>query len=184
MRWSLLSFLIPLLAFGAQGKKQFPDCPGIVRETTKSLAELSDLAFKRMVENLGYEPEIQSKRGLLIFVEPQTKTEVGSIEYSFSVYSSKGELEILRIRVEKKRKGISKALLGKVLEMRPRTESILTDMVGDNVVLYLENLRAGLTKEEALMRTPAYKIRAYYGFTEVSRGLYPLSFSVSRGTLY
>ena len=81
-----------------------------------------------------------------------------------------GELMIMGTEIvpSYRRLGASEALLEAILQKHPGVVTINTQfLTGDNRKVIWQGLSAGLDDRAALMRTPAYRIRAKFGFTEI-----------------
>jgi hypothetical protein len=67
-----------------------------------------------------------------------------------------------------KKSGLGEALFKLVLRKYPDTQVIqVRVLVEDNKAALEQALKEGATLEEAIKRTPSYKIRAKFGFTEI-----------------
>lgn len=79
------------------------------------------------------------------------------------------ELHIVYLEVEEglRGTGISRLLLGKVLAEFPNTKSIITTLDQDNLSVAVAAVDAGASTIEAAKATPAYKIRASFGFKNI-----------------
>jgi GNAT superfamily N-acetyltransferase len=65
--------------------------------------------------------------------------------------------------------GISKRLLESVLKEHPQVSTIVSKLSGVNFKEYKKSLAAGLSQEDAIWQTPAFKVRKALGFTRLVR---------------
>jgi hypothetical protein len=67
-----------------------------------------------------------------------------------------------------KNNGFGTALMEKVLKIHPITKIISTSQLSlDNLKVYKNAINSGMTAENAIKQTPAFKIRSKFGFTEI-----------------
>lgn len=64
--------------------------------------------------------------------------------------------------------GASRVLLGSLLDRYPETKVIYLESLSmDNMDVYRKAIAEGYSQLAAVKKTPAYKIREYFGFTEL-----------------
>ena len=94
---------------------------------------------------------------------------MGSVEFQFlnkdSLYISYTEIEDLPI--DFRRQGVHTALIARILTEYPHIKVLIGDLADDNKSLYEKALEQGLSVEEAIKSTPAYKTRVKLGFSQV-----------------
>lgn len=76
-------------------------------------------------------------------------------------------IEIVKVSKKYKGKGLSKILLAAVLKQRPDTQSIFAMLEFDNLKIFKEGLKKGLSEVDALKATPMYKAAAGFGYSKM-----------------
>lgn len=96
-----------------------------------------------------------------IYREPSRTLKVGYME-TMEAYRGSRQGQSL---------GIGELMMSLALKKFPDTEVISThSMVQTNREIFMQAVQKGMSREEALKQTPAYKIRAKFGFTEIVPG--------------
>ena len=88
---------------------------------------------------------------------------VGYIEYT-----PKGKvLDIDYVQSYVEKEGVSTAAFGEMLRRQPQAQIIVTRLSMDNKSIAQGFLDQGMSCIDALKETPAYKVRAKFGFTKI-----------------
>jgi hypothetical protein len=88
----------------------------------------------------------------------------------FSYYEEIANIEIIQMKVyyAYKKLGLGSLMMEEILKALPETEVIIVNRLKDDNLKVVENfLIKGYSQIEALKKTPAYKIRAKFGFSEI-----------------
>lgn len=91
----------------------------------------------------------------------QDKKVLGELEYVMTA----GEMIINKMSSEVS--GGGRAMLLRALLNHPQTEGISSKLALDNKVAYITARARGVSPEQALKQTPAYKIRAFCGYNRI-----------------
>lgn len=91
----------------------------------------------------------------------------------FSFYEDIANTEIIQMRVYSpyKKLGLGSLMMEEILKTLPKTEAIIVrGLKDDNLEVLEKYLKEGYSQIDAIKKTPAYKIRAKFGFSEIIRG--------------
>lgn len=127
--------------------------------------------WQKLSAHLGYEPIVKKNPILntLALVDPVTQKNMGAMEVV--IYGKTLVIMALEVSPPYRRIGVSEALLEVALKSAPEVEVISTTYLSqDNARILNENLSKGMPLEEAIRQTPAYAIRAKFGFTQIVEG--------------
>lgn len=153
---SILFSLIPLLGFA-----QAPSCSLYFETDQAILAPLQARLGKAL--SIG-ELNNPAKTWIHIF-DSRTLERLAFIDFQYHDHT----LEIGLIKVDQyKKSGLGEALLKLALRKYPETQVIQVKvLIEDNKAVLEEGLKQGLRMDEAIKRTPSYKIHAKFGFTDI-----------------
>jgi hypothetical protein len=76
-------------------------------------------------------------------------------------------IEIVKVPMKFKGRGISKILLASVLKLRPDTQSIFAMLEFDNLRIFKDAIKNGLSEVDSLRSTPMYKAAAGFGYSRL-----------------
>jgi GNAT superfamily N-acetyltransferase len=173
MRAFLLVFLAVLTAFPAHAKsdacdKRFAKIFKPLPERKKPKKEMKR-ALKEVKENLGFKPKIISQRNRVEMRDPDGH-QVGYVTYYLHKKDEVLEIDFVSVREDYRKNGVGEALFAQVLRQHPEIKEIETEVLVDtNEKVLKKALDAGLSCKDAIRATPAYRIRARFGFTELVR---------------
>lgn len=163
-----LALLLLVLPVAAEAKQD--NCvdyfAGVARPPSKPKKEIKR-AIEEARENLGMKTKIKVSK---MDAEMTTKSgkKIGHLSF---IITPRGALKIIHAGVKEKyrRNGVSEALLAKILKEHPEIVSVdAHTLVDTNEQVMLKALSQGLSCKEALKATPAYRMRARFGFTEIT----------------
>lgn len=138
-------------------------------------------AFKEVqaasISKLGYTPIPKYTRPTpstvrIEITHPEFKTNLGFVEGE--VTQSGRVLEVHNIEVlnvNNHRKGLSEYMMAEILKRHPRLRELRTTLAMDNKSIAQKALSSGLNCTEAIKSTPAYKMRAKLGFTQIANAI-------------
>lgn len=124
------------------------------------------------ISKLGYTPVTKYSRASgsvrIELSHPELKTQVGFVEGELSKNGTVLEVQNLEVLNSNNfRKGLSEYMVSEILKRHPRIREIKTTLAMDNLVSAKAALSTGLSCLEAIKQTPAYKMRAKLGFTQI-----------------
>lgn len=152
--------------------------PKIVIEDPKTYFD----AFVKRMHSEGHEFEIEQGKGAskeslsFKFRRKQDTKELGLIQIEYAEANKTLTIVVIggKDRKEDKDKwkpdGIASALLAYTLTLYPNTQQIEGRIRSDNIRAYEKGIKDGLSEEDALKQTPAYKLRAKFGYTNIDLG--------------
>lgn len=148
-----------------------------VKPTAKATANVSaNVTLKSGPKLVAQEFEVANAKGYTFAKVAEKEVTTVKVlsehgqEVGIIAYHIKGKtLAVDAIRSNVRREGISAVALGKVLKDNPNITVIETKLAMDNKDVARKFLQEGMNCQQALMQTPAYKIRARYGYTKVIR---------------
>lgn len=160
-------FLAMLLSPTLTVAAPVPTCAGEYVALEKKTKKETKRAIKEVKKTLGFKPRYKLAKYGVTMLEAESSRTVGSLEFYFP---KPGVLAIddLAVKEEYRRKGVSEALFAKVLREHPEIEEIRSDaLVQTNEKAIQKELKRGGSCRDAIKATPAYRMRARFGFTEL-----------------
>ncbi len=141
----------------------------------------STFAFKEgqaaSIGKLGYTPVSKYTRptpgGVRIEVaHPEFKTKLGFIEGEITQSGRVLDVHNVEVlNVNNHRKGLSEYMMAEILKRHPRLRELRSTLAMDNQSIAQKALSSGLSCAEAIKSTPAYKMRARLGFTQIANAI-------------
>ena len=135
--------------------------------------------FVKRMEREGYSFDVESDKGRsgeifsVSFITKKEHKELGLINVEYIDFDKVLKIDYIggkeRNKEEDKWKpnGIGSALFAYMLTLYPETQEIEARLRHDNIQVYKEFIKHGLSKEGALKETPAYKIFAKFGYADI-----------------
>lgn len=104
-----------------------------------------------------------------IIIEDTRGRRLAYADYYFYDREDRTTLKVMNIQVERtvRKKGLSKLILAKILELNPQITEIVSSLIQDNEKIFYAYLNQGNSVVEAIKQTPAYKVRANLGFSKI-----------------
>lgn len=170
----LLKFLIATAVIGSALQSSTSKAAVTCAELFSEGSSLSENhAFKvelyKLEINYGGKLEVEQSEGksglkFIILKDQQTKKEIAELDYRYD--ETTNELEIKWIESTKKNLGVAHLLFTVALHTHPNTKRITTAILMEtNEAIVKENLSQGMTPENAIKQTPAYKLRKSFGYS-------------------
>ncbi len=124
------------------------------------------------ISKLGYTPVTSYNRSSsVIRVEvshPQFKSQLGFVNAEISPGGTRLDLQNVGVvNANNYRKGLSEFMMAEVVKRHPRVREIESTLAMDNLAAAKSALGTGVSCVEAIKQTPAYKMRAKLGFTQI-----------------
>lgn len=126
---------------------------------------------EKVATKLGYLPESRHLKGV-----QGTKDEIQLLDregklIGYFQYQMLGRrLMVKSVNIgqqENQRKGLSEYLFSRALARHPETDSVTAELAHDNAGQFYKARREGLSCEDAIRTTPAYRLRTKFGFTKL-----------------
>ncbi len=175
---TLVSILIYalLLSAGPVHAQKIGICERMFSAFAGTKITVTNSPIDKVRTQLGYLPVIvdgSDARQKVVFIQlmhPELSTELARL--TGELHDGGSTLSIDNIDVvneNNQRKGLSELLLGEALKHFPGIRRINSTMSLDNLRVLKKALNSGLDCEAAMRTTPAYKIRARFGFTKFTK---------------
>lgn len=122
-------------------------------------------AKEELERKLGFSTKLEGNEKSLILLDESNEL---IAEAYFSVKDNLLKIILIDI-LEKKnyKKGISTFLFAHILNQYPSIQKVEASISGENYKVFSTNFNNGLSCEEALLTTPAAKIRLKFGFRKI-----------------
>jgi GNAT superfamily N-acetyltransferase len=164
-------FFLALLSFaGAPAGAKVRSCADNFEKIAEDAPRLkTKKEIKRVLAEvearLGFVPDYRISEEKIELFEPGA----GRVGYlDFIVEKKTLEVDYLSVNAPYRRQGVSEALLAVALRENPKVKKIETEALASTNGDFLEAaLKRGLSCEEAIRTTPAYRMRARLGFSKI-----------------
>ena len=164
-----------LVALGVQSHG-IASCPEDFRLIGKTYAGVTVSRFTlslrkaegRLASALGYTPRLKQASSYHSLVNPKTGRQIGDVSFAYRPDDKTIFIDTVSIDRHHQSMGASRVLLGSLLDRYPETKVIYLESLSmDNMDVYRKAIAEGYSQLAAVKKTPAYKIREYFGFTEL-----------------
>lgn len=169
MQSQLLILIVFLLGLSQESLAQY-DCHVLFERQKTSKEKIEDKLNTRLEVFLRLDHQDSEIRDYSIRI--RDGHEVYSIAL-FSYYEDISGVEVIQMKVYSgyNRLGLGSLMMEEIIKALPEARVIIVrGLKGHNLEVVEKHLALGLTQIEAIKKTPAYKIRAKLGFTEIIPG--------------
>lgn len=147
------------------GKKE--SCEHDYAEIHETFLREMDSAVEKARKKVGLDTEIKHVGNTRAEWRNSDGDEIGYLTYVIDK-NKWMQVDYMSVRKDERDKGVGSALMASVLKKHPEIKAIEVEVLdADNEKALQKAIKEGLPCVEALMETPAYKIRARFGFTEI-----------------